>query len=228
LILSSEHSVQQRLSFDAVLFDMDGLLLDTESLWRDVWLAVAAEFGYTLPVAEYQQVIGTTPAGTLEILQRALGPDAPVEAMQRVTKLRALEQIERGHVRAKPGVAALVDVLRARVVPYAVATSTAHDLARTKLRAAGIGELFDVLVGGDQVAHGKPAPDIFLLAAATLGVDPTRCLVLEDSLNGLRAARAAGARAIMVPDLLPADDEARSLAWRVMPSLDAVRAALFP
>jgi HAD superfamily hydrolase (TIGR01509 family) len=225
--LSSESNAVDRPPIDAVLFDMDGLLLDTEADARDMWLAVAAEHGYALSVADYLHVIGTTAAGTAQVLQRVWGPDAPVEAMARIKQARLHAKVQRGDVRAKPGVAALLDALIARGVPFAVGTSTAHDLARQKLDVAGLGGRFEMLIGGDQVAHGKPAPDIFLAAAAALGVDPARCLVLEDSLNGLRAAHAASAPAIMVPDLVLPNDEALALAWRVLPSLDAVRAALF-
>jgi HAD superfamily hydrolase (TIGR01509 family) len=211
----------------AVLFDMDGLLLDTEAGSRDLWVRVAAEFGYVLSHEAYAPVIGTNAAGTIAILRRALGSDAPVERMLRVKQERAAAQVIDGDIRAKPGVDALLDTLTARGVTYAVATSTAHAVARSKLSAAGYGSRFATLIGGDQVARGKPAPDLFLAAAQALGIDPARCLALEDSLNGLRAAHAAGMRVIMVPDLIPPDDEARRLAWRVLPTLDAVRQNVF-
>jgi HAD superfamily hydrolase (TIGR01509 family) len=217
----------QHQDFDAVLFDMDGLLLDTERLVRDVWRTVAARNGYVLDDAGYMRAIGTTRADTIGILQTLLGPHAPVEVMA-IEKQRAVDAaIDGGQLRAKPGIAALLNALRAQRLVHAVATSTARALALKKLALVGHAQDFPLLVGGDQVARGKPAPDLFLRGAELIDVAPARCLVLEDSLNGLRAASAAGMRVIMVPDLVEPDDEARSLAWQILPSLDAVRTALF-
>jgi HAD superfamily hydrolase (TIGR01509 family) len=130
--------------------------------------------------------------------------------------------LEAEGVPRKPGLVELLELLRARDVPRAVATSTAGRLARHKLEQAGVGGYFEVIVGGDEVAHGKPAPDIFLAAADRLRQQPTRCAVLEDSGPGIRAAYDAGMVPILIPDGRPPAEETRRLAAFVVESLAAV------
>jgi beta-phosphoglucomutase family hydrolase len=203
----------------AVIFDMDGLMLDTESLAREAWFQTMREFGYPLTDDIYLQVLGTTGARTRRIFQEAFGDDIPVEAMY-ARKQALLEQaIEAGQVVVKPGLLTLLDQLDAWRTPKAVGSSTANALVLKKLGAVGLAERFDVIVGGDEVANGKPAPDIFLEAARRLAVAPDGCVVLEDSDNGVRAAHAAGMRAIMVPDLKPPANDVIPLANRVVPTL---------
>jgi HAD superfamily hydrolase (TIGR01509 family) len=210
-------------ALQAVLFDMDGLLLDTERLARDIWYAVARERGYELTDAIYLPILGTNVAGTKRVIQDAFGHATPVDAMHREKHHRLEAAIRAGQVPVKPGASALLDTLSARGIRAAVATSTGHALARLKLQVTGLLPRFEALAGGDEVTHGKPAPDVYLLAAARLGVNPARCLALEDSANGVRAARAAGMPVIMVPDLAPATPEMLALATAVMPDLFAVR-----
>ena len=111
--------------------------------------------------------------------------------------------------------------LAARGVPLALASSTEGALVRRELDEAGLLRFFDALVCGDQVRRSKPDPEIFLTAAARLGVEPERCFVIEDSFNGVRAAAAAGMRPLMVPDLLPPDEEMRRLSEAILPDLAA-------
>lgn len=210
-------------TLQAVLFDMDGLLLDTERLARDIWYAVAREQGYELTDAIYLPILGTNVAGTKRIIKNAFGETTPVDAMHLEKHRRLEDAIHAGQVPVKPGVVELLDALATRGIRTAVATSTGHALARLKLQATGLLPRFEALAGGDEVAHGKPAPDVYLLAAQRLGVDPARCLALEDSGNGVRAASAAGMPVIMVPDLAPATPELRALAAAVLPDLFAVR-----
>src|SRR5262249_21552474 len=117
----------------------------------------------------------------------------------------------------------LLKVLRDAAIPLAVATSTARPKTEAQLKKAGIFHNFDVLVTRSDVEIGKPHPETFLKAAALLSVDPSNCLVLEDSHNGVRAAAAAGMATIMIPDLLPLIPEIASLCVGVLPSLNDVR-----
>ena len=119
----------------------------------------------------------------------------------------------------KPGLVTFLEYLHARRVPRAVATSTATAIATDLLERAGVRHHFTVIVGGDQVERGKPAPDIFLAAATRLGSPPDECLVLEDSGPGIRAAAAAGMRPILVPDRSEPAPEVRQLAYAVVGSL---------
>lgn len=205
----------------AVIFDMDGLMLDTESLARATWFQTMREFGYPLTDDIYLQVLGTTGARTLLIFQDAFGDNIPVEAMYARKQALLDEAIEAGQIVVKPGLIPLLDQLDAWRLPKAVGSSTARALVLKKLGAVevGLAERFDAIVGGDEVAHGKPAPDIFLEAARKLAVSPANCVVLEDSDNGVRAAHAAGMRVIMVPDLKPPADDVLPLVYRVAPTL---------
>lgn len=203
----------------AVIFDMDGLMLDTETLAREAWFNTMRTFGIDLTDAVYLQVLGTTGAHTREIFKQAYGADIPIDAMYEHKQQHIDEAIAQGRITAKPGLIALLDYLDAHNIPKAVGSSTVRALVLKKMDAAGVLPRFEVIVGGDEVQHGKPAPDIFLRCAELMGVPPARCIVLEDSDNGARAAHAAGMKCIIVPDLkLPADD--------VLPLADAVVGSL--
>jgi HAD superfamily hydrolase (TIGR01509 family) len=204
----------------AVIFDMDGLMLDTETLAREAWFNTMRTFGIDLTDAVYLQVLGTTGARTREIFQVAYGADIPIDAMYAHKQLHIDEAVAQGRITAKAGLIALLDYLDANHIPKAVGSSTVRSLVLKKMSAAGVAHRFDVIVGGDEVQHGKPAPDIFLRCAELMGVPPANCVVLEDSDNGARAAHAAGMRCIIVPDLKPPADDARQMADAVVNSLD--------
>ncbi|MGB9594014.1 MAG: HAD family hydrolase [Anaerolineae bacterium] len=207
----------------AVILDMDGLMLDSERMARDAWRRALADWGLVLPDGLYFQLIGREAADTKSILARAYGPALPVEEAY-ARKQRYLEEaMLRGGIPTKPGLHALLDFLDARGIRKAVASSTHRPLVIQKLRLTGLLGRFDVLVCGDEVRNGKPAPDVFLLAAERLGVRAGDCIVLEDSEAGIRAARAAGMTPILVPDLKPPSPEVAALAHRVFPSLEHVR-----
>lgn len=208
----------------AILFDMDGLMLDTEPLAARAWADAAQATGIRFDPAVNRRLIGRTFADCRAILvEHHGGGDYPVDALMARWHAAYDAIVEREGVALKAGLLELLDWLEARGIARAVATSTRRARAIAKLARAGLWPRFAALAGGDEVARGKPAPDIFLLAAQRLGAAPARCLVLEDSAPGLHAAAAAGIPAIMVPDLAapPADVDGR--APRVMPSLAHVR-----
>ncbi len=211
----------------AVLFDMDGLMIDTERLARRAWDRAFADDGLIVPDEAHLRAIGRTVKDTLQIWRDALGAHVDVESIN-ARKIRYLEQIYNTEgVPLKPGLRELLDALDAHHVPYAIATSTARTQATLKISKLTVPQKFDVVVCGDEVAHGKPAPDIFLAAARKLATPITKCVVLEDSLAGIRAAHAAGAIPLMVPDIVQPDDATRALARHVFASLHDVRIALF-
>jgi HAD superfamily hydrolase (TIGR01509 family) len=215
----------------AVIFDMDGLMLDTERLRKQLFERVLAEHGMTLPDGVYLQTIGRTVRDTRLIFAEHMGADFPYEALR--LKRRDIEyaHIDQHGVPTKPGLESILEWLEARAFPRAVATSSAHATAHRLLQAAGVRQRFEIVVGGDEVTHGKPEPDLFLLAAERLGVAPSNCVVLEDSSAGIRAAHRAGMTPILVPDLQLPEDEVRALAYRICASLheaETVLAELLP
>lgn len=207
----------------AVLFDMDGLMFDTERLILRSWQRAMADFGYEASEEVFLASVGTTVASTNQLLRAAYGPDFPLEATNDRTGDYVWQEVDARGAPLKPGLLALLDFLEAHGIPKAVASSSERATIDRLLGSVGLLERFAVTVAGDEVAHGKPAPDIFLLAASRLGVEPERCLVLEDSEPGARAAHAAGMAVIIVPDLKPPSDDVARLAAAVLPDLCAVQ-----
>lgn len=209
----------------AVVFDMDGLLLDTERPVRAASLAAAARLGHPMDEATYALLIGRTFPTIRSLLLDHFGDETTLDAFWAAFR-GIMADVSAGGIALMPGVTELIDGLRARGLPLAVCTSTGRERARHHLGKVGILDAFVHVVGGDDVERGKPHPDPYLKAAALLDQDPAHCLALEDSHNGIRAAHGAGMMAVMVPDLLPATDEIRALCLHVADDLHAVRALI--
>lgn len=207
---------------DAVVFDMDGLMLDSERAITDCMARAAAEAGHALPQSLWLDLVGTGEAACREILRQRLGAAAADAMLAHADTL--YDVVVDAGMPHRPGIVALLDWLERCGMPRAVATSTARPLALRKLRRAGLLDRFHAICTSSDVARPKPAPDVYLLAAARLDVEPARCLVLEDSPAGVRAALAAGMIPVQVPDLVEPDAAMRALGHRIVGSLaDAQR-----
>lgn len=207
-----------------VILDLDGLMLDTERVARRAWRRAAEHFGETIDDPLYDRIIGRTERDTGRILVRALGDDFPYDEARRRQQAIMDEIIETKGLEWKPGLADLLRTMETLDLAVAVATSSGRASARRKLSAAGLEGRFPILICGDEVTAGKPAPDIFVEAARRMTIPPRRCVVLEDSHAGAQAARAANMRVIVIPDLNPSAPETTEIAWKVLPSLeDAAR-----
>lgn len=203
----------------AVIFDMDGVIFDSERLYVDCCSEAAEGLGMEGIVETTLRCIGVRADVTDQILLDAYGDRALIDRFQEAARALFLEKYRAGLLAVKPGVRELLAYLKRRGAGLAVASSTRTDIVEKELADAGLLPFFDRVVGGDQVSRSKPHPDIFLRAAEALGEQAEHCLVIEDSFNGVRAGRAAGMQVIMVPDLLQPDGEMRSLAGAVEPSL---------
>ena len=184
----------------AIVFDNDGLLLDTEEAWTRAETALFARHGATFTDEHKRDLIGSShlvAAGKLEAMLGlpGRGHELMDELFERVMQ-EALHDVE-----PRPGAVALVDALLAEGIPVAVASNSARAFLDRVLRTAGIAERFAITVAGDEVAHPKPAPDIYLEACRLLGADPAASVGLEDSPTGAAAAKAAGLTVIGVPYL---------------------------
>jgi len=187
----------------AVILDMDGTLLDTEPLAARAWSDAAALLGLAFDETLPPRMIGRTFADCRALVVEQHGVDYPTDRLMSGWHVAYDAIVERDGVAIKPGVAELLDWLDRESIARAVATSTRRARALAKLEIAGLARRIDTVVGGDEVARGKPAPDIFLAAATRLGVEAAHCVVIEDSDAGVLGALAAGMATIMVPDLLP-------------------------
>ena len=210
----------------AVIFDMDGLMLDTEGLAARAWVVAADDLGLAFDRRVNDRLIGRNFPDCRRIIGEHHGPAFPVDQLMGAWHGAYDAIVHREGIAFKPGLVELLDWLEAERIPKAVATSTRHARAQAKLELTGIRHRFVALVGGDEVANGKPAPDIFLAAATALGTPPADCLVLEDSEPGVRGALAAGMTPLMVPDLLPPSPGLLATGTRVLATLHEVRALL--
>jgi HAD superfamily hydrolase (TIGR01509 family) len=205
---------------DAVIFDMDGLLFDSEALYQDAFLSAAGKLGHALTSADFLALVGRSWSTNQAVLQRQLGSSAVVETF-RVVWMRHYEDRRPG-LQLKPGAMRLLSRLDELRLPRAICTSSTNDDVKRNLQGHGLTGRFDAIVAAGDYPRGKPAPDPFLRAAERLGMEPANCLALEDSFNGVRAAAAAGMRTVMVPDLLAPTDEIRALCEFVAADLHAV------
>ena len=209
----------------AVVFDMDGLLIDTEVVARDCFFETAMALGHEVPMSVYVQMIGVTGGGGRAAVLAHFGRDFPIEPLWQAWEVRFKAMTAAG-VALKAGVVELLDCLDLVGLGRAIATSSSHDSVASHIGHHGILQRFDAVIARGDYERGKPHPDPFLAAAAALGVAPEHCLALEDSHNGVRAAHAAGMMTVMVPDLLEPTDEIGALCVKVADSLHDVRAMI--
>ena len=209
----------------AVVFDMDGVLFDTEALFRRSLKSVAAEMGHSIPDDIAKSMIGVERSASQAMIRQATGGTLDVHALWN----RANERVHAGAVKGellKPGVFELLEHLESAGVPTAIATSSFRDQVDRNLEGHGLTGRFDLIVANGDYARAKPEPDPYLMAAEKLGFEPAECLAVEDSYNGVRSAARAGMMTVMVPDILPANDEMRSLVVAVADDLGEVQAML--
>ncbi|MBX2991010.1 MAG: HAD family phosphatase [Bacteroidetes bacterium] len=208
--------------FEAVIFDLDGLMIDTERIASDAWLRASSEMGYPLTEHVVHEMIGRTGPDSDAILRRNLGEEVALDELKALRLSYTDDHIINVGIPLKPGLLELLDFLDGRGIRKAVATSSTRERAAMKLKRTGLFERFRVVVSGDDVHRGKPAPDIYLETAGRLDVSANGCLVLEDSDAGARSAHAAGMSVIIVPDLKPPGADVVAFALHVEQSLSDV------
>ncbi|MFI9508122.1 HAD family hydrolase [Nocardia sp. NPDC052566] len=203
----------------AVVFDMDGLLIDSERLAMESLVSAGAELGYDMPIEFCRSMIGVPADRCRELAAAAYGPDFPLERYFVVHEVHLRVLVDSGRLTTKPGAAELLDYLEFQGIPKAIATSSSRDRADHHLRLVGLADRFDAVITRQDVTNGKPDPEPYLTAMAALGGEVETTLALEDSTNGLRAAHAAGLRCLLIPDLVQPTDESRHMAHRLYPDL---------
>jgi HAD superfamily hydrolase (TIGR01509 family) len=209
----------------AVVFDMDGLLFNTEALYRDAIMAAAAEGKHDIPLAFYLSTIGMSGEATRTAFNERCGTafDFDLFWTTASTQFRELAKLQ---LCLKAGVVELLDFLDEARLPRAIATSSRHEDVQFNLGAQGLLDRFETIIARGDYSRGKPYPEPFLKAAERLGVAPELCVALEDSYNGVRAAAGAGMMTIMVPDLLPPTAEMEELCVCIVDDLHKVGALI--
>ena len=216
-------SLYKDTEIKGVLFDMDGVILDTEKLYTRFWVEAAQTLGYPMT---YEMALGmrslSRQAGERQ-LKAYLGEAVDYHEV-RETRIRIMETfIEENGVELKPGIHELLAFLKEHGIKTSIATSSPLDRTKKYLSQVGLVDSFDALISGHMVEHGKPEPDIYLYAASNLGLKPEECLVLEDSPTGILAAYCAGSVPVMVPDQDLPDEETKGRVYAVAQSLLSVK-----
>lgn len=203
----------------AVIFDMDGVLIDTEKHYNAAWCQAATEAGFPF-TREHALLLRSCEAKEGEkLMQGIFGPSFDYYTIRERRRELVRERLAQYGLEKKPGVEETLRFLRAKGIKTAVATATALDITKSHLTTIGVCDLFDSIVSAKNVAHGKPEPDVYLYACEQIGERPQDCMAVEDSPNGIMAAYRAGLRTVMVPDLTQPDEELTKYLYACVNSL---------
>lgn len=216
----------KQLGIDLIIFDMDGLMFDTEKISYEAWKGAASLYHYEIDRAMFEKTIGANLNRTREIFIEHFGDSFPFDLVRDARVKLSEDLIKANGVPVKKGLYELIQYLDQTVVKMAVATSTSRKRALGLLESAQIEHYFDYILCGDEIEHSKPNPEIFLKVAEKLGCAPNKCLVLEDSESGIKAAYAAGMVPVMIPDLKEPSEAVQSLLFRRMNDLSEVKSFL--
>lgn len=212
------------LKIRALVFDMDGLLFDSERVVRESWYLAGEKLGYPALGDHIRNTLGFNLARRNEYFRNALGEEFPIEEFNQMTREIFHTLKEEKGVPKKPGVDEILCYAKENGYRLAVATSSRREYSSDLLKGSGIWNYFDAFVFGDMVSHAKPDPEIYLKACKEIGVLPCEAMALEDSPNGIRAAYAAGMNPVIIPDLVRPDEEVQKLCrWQCETLFDVIR-----
>ncbi|MDE6052250.1 MAG: HAD family phosphatase [Lachnospiraceae bacterium] len=204
----------------AVIFDMDGVLIDTEKHYNAAWCEAARMAGFDGFKREHALMLRSCDARLAsEMMKDIFGAGFDYYAIREARRRLVAERLEKYGLEKKPGIDEILSFLHENSIKAAVATATPIELTLQHLEKIGVQDQFDKIVSAKQVAQGKPAPDVYLYACEQIGEKPSDCIAVEDSPNGIRSAYAAGCKPVMVPDLTQPDEEVSPLLYAVADSL---------
>ncbi|OBU16864.1 phosphatase [Photobacterium aquimaris] len=214
------------MKYTAAIFDMDGLLLDTEKVCMAAFQQTCIEMNIPFKDDIYLNIIGRNQAGIKPIIEQGYGDSLNYAVFYPRWMQHYHAVVEHQAIPVKKGVIELLTWLQAQKIPMVVATSTHNALAHKKLHLAGLSQYFSRITSGDEVINGKPAPEIYLLAAQRLNIEPQQCLAFEDSNNGVKAAVAANMTTLQIIDLVEPDADTRALGHHIFNTMDEALAFL--
>lgn len=209
--------------YKAVVFDMDGVIFDSERMILDIWMELGEEHNIQGIEKTMHKCLGVNAAETRQIFLRDYGDDFPYDIYVKEASRRYHAKADGGELPMKPGVCELLCFLKEKGYIIGLASSTREACVRQELKDAGIIDFFDELICGDMLKKSKPEPDIYLMACDKLGVTPQEAIAIEDSFNGIRSAYAAGMSPVMVPDIAHPDDEMKKKCFKIFASLLEVK-----
>ena len=181
----------------AVIFDMDGVIVDSETVYQEIERQMYDDLGIPVTQEEHRMFIGAAERSMWQYMKDKYQMDAEMDFLVAEERSRFMSQLDQpGRIPLMPGLMELLETLAEEGIPALVASSSSRDIIEKVLHVNKIRRFFKDYTGGDDVLHSKPAPDIFLATAVKAGKDPGQCLVIEDSENGIRGARAAGMRVV--------------------------------
>ena len=210
------------ITVKAILFDMDGLVLDTEKLYTRFWQEAAQVCGYPMTKEQALGMRSLNRGAGLAKMQSYFGLEVDYDGIRR-KRIELMDAfVEKEGVTVKPGIHELLSYLKEQGIKTSIATSSPIERTILYLTSVGLQNSFDALVSGYMVEKGKPEPDIYVYAAKNLGVEPSSCMVLEDSPAGILAAHRAGCIPVMIPDQDEPDEATRQLLYAKVERLDKV------
>ena len=210
----------------AVIFDMDGVIFDSERLVWLEWCAISEKYGLENIWEVYRKCIGVTETRTRELFLEQYGQDCPYERYKEEVSINFHRKYDNGKLPLKEGVREILTYLKEKGYHVGLASSTREAVVRAEITDAGLLPFFDNLTCGDMLKKSKPEPDIYLMACRNLDVSPEEAVAVEDSYNGIRSAYRAGMRPVMIPDLLSPDEEMKAFSWQICNNMLELREAL--
>ncbi len=211
------------MSIKGAVFDMDGLMFDTENLTFKLQRDILAEAGLEFSLDDYKKTIGKRLADLPVLFYELFGESYDFDRFRLECRNAYIKYTEEYGIPVKDGLFELLDELKEKDIKIALATSTTRGSAERTLKIAGVFDYFDELVCAEDVKNGKPDPEPFLKAAEKLSLEPSECIALEDSFNGIKSAYLAGMKTVMVPDLIEPDDEIKAMCDLVLGSLNELK-----
>ncbi len=202
----------------AIIFDMDGILLDSEQIYRRASILAAKQLGFVMEEETYIATIGVADEDAVKIIKQQMGKNFPFANFEKKWGQIVAREMEQ-NIPLKRGVRQLLNLLTNHNVPIGLATSTPYERTHKYLQKSGLKKFFHSIICGDEVKNGKPHPEPYLRVARDLGVDPHFCLAVEDSYNGVLSAYRAGMKVIMIPDILQPNEEIKQFTHAILPSI---------
>lgn len=213
----------KKFSIKGVIFDMDGVLVDSEKLYLRFWQEACANFGLNLSEEQGLDLRSNSPETAIPKFKAWFGNNVDYMMIRDLRRKIMAKYIDSNGIELKNGAKEIIEYLRLKKIKIALATASPVKRAEHYLAPHGLFDKFDAVTGGAMVQRGKPAPDIYICASQALGLSPTECMAVEDSPSGIRSGHDAGCITVMIPDLTPPNEEIIPLSDYVLTNLNDIK-----